>query len=200
MKVALPVLLALALGSARADCVVRVETVNGEGNPIPGVKVWLVSNETRYESPRRYSDTLGIVSFTQVPEHSSFTTYGAFPGSVVLPVAGSCSCAEKPVTLSIIQPLTMSLVKLLATPGLFDGRYIGVTGVLQVEFEGDALYLDAASLKNNVTKNAIWLDLPLDQRAALRTRVNQYTGLVGRFNAKRLGHTNLFSGALKTCV
>jgi len=49
----------------------------------------------------------------------------------------------------------VSLHLLIANPEAFDGRRIKTTGYVNIEFEGDALFLDRSSYTNKIYLNAV---------------------------------------------
>ena len=98
---------------------------------------------------------------------------------------------ESPVT-------TTSLVKLIATPDKFDGRRIIVMGFMNVEFEGNAVYLHKDDFENNLFSNGLWIDLTEQQKREIDSlNLNKnYVLLEGTFNASGNGHFGLWSGEI----
>jgi hypothetical protein len=90
----------------------------------------------------------------------------------------------------------VSLIRLIATPDLYDGKYVAVDGFLRLEFEGDALYLSAADRKHNLTKNALRVDATTDMGKNQRRLCRGPVSVVGRFDATSHGHGELFGGKL----
>lgn len=91
----------------------------------------------------------------------------------------------------------VSLVALLANPTHYDGRTVRVDGFLNLEFEGNALYLDGAAFEAALARNAIWIDLPpaFDKRLARRLN-RRYSTVEGVFVASEHGHMGAYSGTL----
>jgi hypothetical protein len=90
----------------------------------------------------------------------------------------------------------VSLVRLIATPEKYDGKMVQVVGFLRLEFEGNALYIHEEDHKSGITKNALWVvrNAKVNDRAdALNMH---YVMLLGKFDAGRHGHMDLFSGSL----
>lgn len=115
------------------------------------------------------------------------------------------------------QPIDVPIVQLIADPARWHGKIIRVTGVMKLEFEGDAIYLSPSDADKHVTKNAIALDidyarfgipeeLPKDTKQkeeamkaanALKDLSGKYVVLEGPFNAYSQGHLGAFSASMK---
>ena len=80
------------------------------------------------------------------------------------------------------------MVQLIAYPEQFDGKRVALVGFLNIEFEGDALYLHKEDFRNRLGDNAIGVSVPLDWLQKVRCRNQSYVRLVGIFNAKNTGH------------
>lgn len=110
----------------------------------------------------------------------------------------------------------ISIINLIATPERFSGKTVRVTGVIVLEFEGNALYLSAADAERNVFKNAVWLELnyskfgipekkPSDPEQlkqakriakSLENMDGKYVLIEGIFDNNSSGHLGLFSGEI----
>src|SRR5262245_15252541 len=55
------------------------------------------------------------------------------------------------------QPLSVSLLQLVATPDVFDGKHVRVQGFVRIEHEGTAIYLHREDAEHMLTKNGLWL-------------------------------------------
>jgi len=96
------------------------------------------------------------------------------------------------------QPDTVSIVKLIASPIEYDGKYIRVIGYVSLEFEGTAVYLNQDDYKYGITKNAMWLDIAKSDRDVYKESDQKYALIEGTFDAKGYGHQGLFSGTIKS--
>jgi hypothetical protein len=82
------------------------------------------------------------------------------------------------------QAAKVSLVQLIATPEKFDGKVVAVQGFLDMDREGDLLYLHQADSENVILSNAIWIRRT-EQMGRDRAKLNmKYVKVVGTF---RLG-------------
>ena len=79
------------------------------------------------------------------------------------------------------------LVALLANPALYDGRYVETFGYLNLELEGDALYVGKDDFDAYATQNAIWFDGPKRDVRARRVLDRHYVEASGVFHAVRRG-------------
>jgi hypothetical protein len=95
----------------------------------------------------------------------------------------------------------VSLVDLLAGGSKYHGKIVRVSGVLNLEFEGNALFLSKEHFRHRIYKNAVWfspdyarLGVEPKELAKLNGR---YVLVEGRFDAQDTGHMGLFSGAIQ---
>ena len=94
------------------------------------------------------------------------------------------------------QAPTASLVQLIASPEKFDGKSVIIEGVINFEFEGNALYMTKEHWKHSGYSFGIWLDA--DDRIARgwRWANGVYCVLKGTFKADDRGHMGLWMGSL----
>ena len=97
-------------------------------------------------------------------------------------------------TLSAGEPTDVSLIQLIANPKEYDGKLVRVGGVVNFEFEGDAIYLHKDDIRYCLTKNGLWLDTQSMQKKKLN---GKYVSVEGIFNATSKGHMGLWSGTLQ---
>jgi len=90
----------------------------------------------------------------------------------------------------------VSMIQLIATPEKFDGKFARVIGFLNLEFEGDALYLHREDLVQGLD-NCVWVHrtdvMERDQKKLNR----HYVVIEGIFDAQDHGHMGMFGGAIK---
>jgi hypothetical protein len=98
---------------------------------------------------------------------------------------------EKPGS-SPRQPLSVSLLQLIATPDAFEGKYVRVHGFVRIEHEGTAIYLHREDYEHMLTKNGLWLAASVAVAEGSKEAQVQ-----GRFTAKTQGHLGLWSGAIE---
>jgi hypothetical protein len=88
------------------------------------------------------------------------------------------------------QPSRVSLVQLIASPEKFDGKIVTVDGFLDMNREGDLLYLHEVDSKNLILANAIWINRT-EQMGKNRLNLNmKYVKVVGKFKVG-YKHSNL---------
>jgi hypothetical protein len=107
--------------------------------------------------------------------------------------------AEDRPGASARRPLAVSLVRLIAAPGEYDGKHVRVHGFVSVEHEGTAVYLHRDDWQHMLTKNGLWLAVndsaPKGSKEA--EVAGRYALIEGRFSAKKQGHMGLWSGAIE---
>ena len=93
----------------------------------------------------------------------------------------------------------VSLVQLIANPEKYHGKRVQVVGYLNLEFEGNAIYLHQEDFTNNLVKNAFWVDFSerVKQEKKLTDYNKKYVIIIGLFDMNLKGHMSLFSGELK---
>jgi hypothetical protein len=93
----------------------------------------------------------------------------------------------------------VSLIKLISNPEKYDGKTIQVIGYLNLEFEGNAIYLHKEDYENGLTKNGFWVDFSreIQSRKTLNDYSKRYVIIVGTFKMKDQGHMGLFGGTLE---
>jgi len=89
----------------------------------------------------------------------------------------------------------VSLVELIADPQTWDGRRVRVVGYLNLEFEGDAIYLHQEDHAHSIHSNGLWVGFASDtpRQPACNRR---YVLIEGTFSARHTGHMGLWSGAI----
>ncbi len=91
----------------------------------------------------------------------------------------------------------VSMVQLIATPEKYDGKFVRVIGVGNLEFEGDCISLSKEDLKYGVG-NSIWIELDgtisYDEAAQYN---GEYVIVEGVFDKDDCGHMDMFRGSIK---
>ena len=93
----------------------------------------------------------------------------------------------------------VSIYRLVATPERYDECRVAVTGFVNLEFEGTAVYPHREDFLHGLTRNGLWLDFFGSDREAMRTdsTINgNYVSIVGTFDADSGGHFGLWSGSI----
>lgn len=89
----------------------------------------------------------------------------------------------------------VSIVRLLADPGTFNGKRVLLVGFLHLEFEGNAIYLHRDDWIHGITQNALWVSFA--SGVSSKSCQNKYVSIEGTFSAAERGHMGLFSGTVK---
>ncbi len=89
--------------------------------------------------------------------------------------------------------VSVSLVTLIANPDRYEGKIVRVIGFVQLEFEGNAIYLHEEDFRRAITENALWLDTPKNFRGY---ESGSYAIIEGTFTSKQHGHMGMFSGEI----
>jgi hypothetical protein len=93
----------------------------------------------------------------------------------------------------------ISLIRLIATPEKYDGKQIQVRGYINLEFEGNAIYLHKEDYTKSLTSNGFWVDFSkeISEKKNLNDYNKKYVIIVGTFDMKSNGHMGLFGGTIK---
>ena len=97
----------------------------------------------------------------------------------------------------IVDMTPESLIQLIATPKKYHNKTVKVDGFLQIEFEGNALYLHKEDAQFLMTANGLWVELSEEMKNNSEKYHNQHVFIEGIFNAKGHGHMGLFSGTIE---
>jgi hypothetical protein len=89
----------------------------------------------------------------------------------------------------------ISLITVIQSPDKFDGKAIRVVGLCTFRFEGKAMWVSGEALEKAITKNAVWLDIPLTEK--LRAENRKVMIVEGVFSAQNKGHLGLYSGSIE---
>ena len=90
----------------------------------------------------------------------------------------------------------ISLVRLLVTPGLYQGRAVSVVGFVRLQFEGDAIYLHREDCSFGIYANSLWLSLNDRIRRQATRCAGRYCLVQGVFNQHNNGHFSLWPGGI----
>ena len=91
----------------------------------------------------------------------------------------------------------VSMIQLIATPERFDGKAIRLIAYLNLEFEGDALYLHREDFDKGNSKNAVSLLLNDQQTRSAQKLSRGYVLVEGVFSSNDRGHFGMFSGSVQ---
>ena len=120
-------------------------------------------------------------------------------GGVVLLAAGVVVVAALSASSDApdARDMDVSLVQLIATPASFDGARVRLIGFVTLEHENTAVYLHESDAKHGITRNAVWLEVPLGGESHRVQFHHRYVLIEATFSAQRRGHRGRFGGALE---
>ncbi len=88
----------------------------------------------------------------------------------------------------------ISLIALIQHPEKYHGKKVRVVAYCSMEFEGKALWVAKDDLEKAITKNAVWLDVKLDEKTK---KLDKKVVIVeGVYDSKRNGHLGMYSGMI----
>jgi hypothetical protein len=96
-----------------------------------------------------------------------------------------------------ITPMDVSMIQLIANPEKFDGKTVVLTGFMNLEFEGNALYLHRDDFVYGQMKNGLGLTLSEGLAKSVSRWTRHYVRVEGVFNAREAGHFGMYSGAIE---
>jgi hypothetical protein len=100
-------------------------------------------------------------------------------------------------SMNLSDPTDVSLINLIATPEKYQGKIVRVEGYLDIEFEGNAIYIHKEDYEHSLLKNAIWIDFSRDEMTKYTKAFNEkYVIIEGVFDMNNNGHMGLFSGTI----
>jgi len=92
----------------------------------------------------------------------------------------------------------ISIVALIANPEKYEGDTVMVAGFLNLEFEGNALYIHKDDYEHRIFKNSIWVDVDRDSLKSYFNKYNQKYVMVQGVFYRDQGGFGSFSGSVKT--
>ena len=92
----------------------------------------------------------------------------------------------------------VSIVRLITSPEKYHDKKIQVTGYMNLEFEGDAIYLHKEDYEKSLLTNGFWVSFSdkLDRREIQKLNKG-YVLIEGTFDMNNRGHMGLFGGEIK---
>jgi len=87
-------------------------------------------------------------------------------------------------------------VRLIANAPAYDGKLVQVSGVLRIEFEGNALFLNREHLEHRLEGDSLALALDREQRKQFKPYHKKYVTLQGVFRAQGRGHLYMPIGGI----
>lgn len=92
----------------------------------------------------------------------------------------------------------VSIIQLLANPGAYEGKLVEVSGFVNLEFEGNAIWLHQEDFQQSLYPNALWLDVSAGKCTdAHGNPLSAYATVSGRFTATAHGHMGLWPGQIQ---
>jgi hypothetical protein len=95
------------------------------------------------------------------------------------------------------QYVDVSLINLIVNPDKYNGKHVSVVGYLNLEFEGDALYLHKEDYLASIAKNSVWVHINQFKLKQSGKCNKHYVIINAVFDAGDTGHMGMFGGALK---
>ena len=96
-----------------------------------------------------------------------------------------------------IAPIEVSMIQLIANPEKFDGKKVILTGFMNLEFEGNALYFHRDDFVYGQMKNGLGLTLSEQGTKSASRWSKNYVRVEGVFNAREAGHFGMYSGSIE---
>ena len=91
----------------------------------------------------------------------------------------------------------VSMIRLIATPEKYHDKEIIVSGYLNLQFEGNAIYIHKQDYENGLTKNGLWVNFSEEvPKVQISDANGKYVMLRGTFDMERTGHFGLWSGTI----
>ncbi|HPA71606.1 MAG TPA: hypothetical protein PKY31_05015 [Spirochaetota bacterium] len=106
--------------------------------------------------------------------------------AIIITAMMSCALAHASERVSIIQ--------LIANPALYHGKKVIVSGFLNIEFEGTAIYLHRDDCTFSQYSNGLWCSINETRYGKYNKR---YVVMEGVFNREMKGHLGLWSGSIE---
>lgn len=92
-----------------------------------------------------------------------------------------------------------SIINLIATPEKYHNKRVRVIGFLNLDFEGNAIYIHKEDYRKSISKNGLWVTFTDESWKKIKKhRYNKsYFIIEGTFDKTSFGHMGLWSGTIK---
>jgi hypothetical protein len=117
----------------------------------------------------------------------------ALSALAILPAASSVANSDRELRSSATN---VSIVQLLANPKSYHGRLIRVDGYVNLEFEGNAIYLHKEDFDFHMTSNSFWLNAAKCIGPDKKPFTTGYASVIGTFDSTDNGHLGQWPGAI----
>ena len=94
------------------------------------------------------------------------------------------------------QAENVSIIQLIANPKEYDGKFVRLIGYVNLQFEGDAIFLHKEDCKRGITANGLWLNVDEEVLKHRKRYHHKYMLIEGTFDAKDRGHMGMWPGAV----
>ncbi|MBI5325483.1 MAG: hypothetical protein HZB41_09490 [Ignavibacteriae bacterium] len=95
----------------------------------------------------------------------------------------------------------ISMISIIANPEKYHGKILRVLGYLNLEFEGDAIYLHLEDYKYFNLRNGLWVDIQsnssLFKKKNFKKINHKYVFIQGKFDMNMKGHFGMWSGSIR---
>lgn len=126
-------------------------------------------------------------------------TMSFFNGSAQDSISTQNVVKSKVPTDFYLSDFSGSIINLLATPEKYHNKRVRVIGYLNLEFEGNAIYLHKEDYKKSITVNGLWVTFTDGTWEKIKKyNFNKSYFLVeGTFDMTSFGHMGLWSGTIR---
>ena len=102
---------------------------------------------------------------------------------------------ENPVNQNAID---VSIIQLISSPKDYKGKTVRVIGIGNLEFEGNAVYLNREDWNNSISKNGLWIELGSSATSydEAKNWNGKYVIIEGIYKPEKKGHFGMWSGAI----
>jgi hypothetical protein len=92
------------------------------------------------------------------------------------------------------EKFNISLIKLIANLEKYHGKTMQIRGFINLEYEGNAIYLHREDFEHGLSDNAIWVDTSGEflKTKKLSEYHRKYVIMQGTFDMTRQGHMGMF--------
>jgi hypothetical protein len=105
---------------------------------------------------------------------------------------------SKTPSVNLTQVTDVSILNLIVNPEKYKGLRVRTFGYLNLEFEGNGIYLHKEDYEHSLSKNGLWVEISRDsmRRPEIKQCIKHYVLIEGTFDEGE-GHMGLFSGTIK---
>ncbi|TDI33397.1 MAG: hypothetical protein E2P03_04990, partial [Acidobacteria bacterium] len=166
------------------ECSMEIVVVDQETkDPLPETQILIRKESTGRPFQTELTDSSGIAIFEKLSSDASYYFEAQLPGHLWRGKTLTCAPTNPRFTIELPKEWKISLIKIITDPQPWHNRRVQIIGFLNLQFEGNALYLHKEDWEHSLAHNAIWIDTRNSECTNWKALKRGYVLLEGTFDA-----------------